>query len=592
MPRDVKPHEEIVVSNHESVEDVTQDFTKDLFKSFAKKTSLREVLWKYPENILKFFFSTQPLISILFFALVGVWFFTLITSLNVVEILAESRTNSIVIGQVGSLDVLNPLYTSSNTTVKDIRRLVFQELIGLDKNGSPVADIAKSWSLSEDKKTYQFNLRNDIKFSDGVKLTAEDVAFTINTAMNLAKLKDVDTVGQAFEDMKVEVVDAYTIRFTLAETNATFWEAVSVYIIPKHVYADVSLDKMYTAVQSQLPIGSGIYKINDIKESIVYLQASPYSIVKPNISFITIRIFPSVDALHVSYLNNQLDIVSNLGSYSAEGFVPGEHFTRLSAILPLRKKLIYLNMRETLLSKELVRKSLDLLLDKSKMLADTGIDAGLVQGPISDFSWAFNTQLKYVNYSPTLATTYLKDAGYTKNVQSGFFEDKDGKILSLTLTFLDNDVNQHVANEIATLYKKEGVMVNLDGQDFETLTKETVATRSFQMLLYEIETTIDPDQYNLWHSLKVDYPDLNLAGYKYSRVDVLLERSRKQMDRDKREVDYVAFQKYLMADMPVIFLYQPKFDIYISKRLNGISLVGLLKQSDWLDSVAEWSFSR
>ena len=55
---------------------------------------------------------------------------------------------------------------------------VYDGLLSNDEEGNPVAHVAKEWEMSEDNKTYTFHLRDDVKFSDGEPLTAEDIEFT------------------------------------------------------------------------------------------------------------------------------------------------------------------------------------------------------------------------------------------------------------------------------------------------------------------------------------------------------------------------------------------------------------------------------
>lgn len=590
MPRKqvkvVQPGEEIQISSNKS----QIEFTRELIKSFSKKRSLRDILWNYPDSVTKIVNAIQPLGAIIFFAAIGVAIFNVFTSLDLVSAFNVADKNTVVEGTVGSVNALNPLYLTNNSVDKNIRRLVFQKLISVDKDANPVPEIATSWEKSEDSKTYTFTLRDDIRFSDGVKLTAADVEFTFNTAIALAKQKNAETFGQSFLDVKVVAIDSLHVSFELPEVNSTFWEAVSVFILPKHIYDGLGLEQIERNVQVTIPIGSGPYRILDNKFNVVTLERSAYYFPQPKIQFYTIKLFSSVDELKTSYQNNQLDLITNVGSYSAHGFVTDTHFEKLSSVLQLRRKLIFINTREESLSKSALRKSLEYVTDKNKLMVDANINGVLSQGPISSTSWAFNDQIKFNEYLPETAAIWLGDLGYVKSEESGYYQDEEGKILSFTLTFLDNEVNKHIAENLAKLWDKEGIILSLIPQDYDQLTKETIATRNFQLLLFEIETTVDPDQYNLWHSLKVDYPNLNLSGYKYSRVDVLLERSRKQVDLQKRKTDYLAFQKYLLADDPVIFLYQPNFDVYVSRKLNGVTLDGMMTATDLYNNVSEWSF--
>jgi len=104
------------------------------------------------------------------------------------------------------------------------------------------------------------------------------------------------------------------------------------------------------------------------------------------------------------------------------------------------------------------------------------------------------------------------------------------------------------------LFEKEGLVLNLEPLSYKQLTQEIVATRDFELLMYEVETTIDPDQYNLWHSLKTNYPDLNLSGYTYERVDILLEEGRTELNVKTRK------EKFDAVISEIIELNQKRID--------------------------------
>jgi len=71
--------------------------------------------------------------------------------------------------------------------------------------------------------------------------------------------------------------------------------------------------------------------------------------------------------------------------------------------------------------------------------------------------------------------------------------------------------------------------------------------------LGEFPVLSDPDQYTLWHSSH----DTNITKYKNLRIDKLLEDGRQVIDLEERQKIYADFQKYLLDDMPAIFLYFP-----------------------------------
>jgi len=143
-------------------------------------------------------------------------------------------------------------------------------------------------------------------------------------------------------------------------------------------------------------------------------------------------------------------------------------------------------------------------------------------------------------------------------------------------------------SSLKEILKEEGVVLKSEKLNYNQITQEIIATRDFDILLYEIETTVDPDQYNLWHSLKSNHPDLNISGYSYERVDILLEDARKTSDRTVRKQKYDLFQKYVMADAPVVFLYNPTFFYFVKNSVEGIALDGINYSYERFHNVQNW----
>ena len=237
-----------------------------------------------------------------------------------------------------------------------------------------------------------------------------------------------------------------------------------------------------------------------------------------------------------------------------------------------RSRELFLNVRKDSLKDKNVRVALSYLLDVKSLLQETHIQGKVMNGPYPELSWAFNNQISYYSYDATKALALLNTGGYTKNAETGYYESKEGKILSFTLSYLDNEVNNRLVDGIVKLLDKEGIVIKPDKLDYNEISQRTIATRDFEMLLYEVETTVDPDQYNLWHSLNVDYPKQNISGYQYERVDILLEDARKTTNEATRKTKYFQFQKYLIADAPVLFLYHPTFVYYFNSKLSGVNM--------------------
>ena len=120
-------------------------------------------------------------------------------------------------------------------------------LLKRDHDLNIVNELATSYEVSEDGKIWTIFLRDDVKFSDGKALTAEDVTFTFETAQKNGSVIDLNVLE------KVEANEDYKVTFTLKEPQSTFISSLIVTgIVPKHAY-----DKDY----AENPIGSGPYQL-------------------------------------------------------------------------------------------------------------------------------------------------------------------------------------------------------------------------------------------------------------------------------------------------------------------------------------------
>ena len=78
----------------------------------------------------------------------------------------------------------------------------------------------------------------------------------------------------------------------------------------------------------------------------------------------------------------------------------------------------------------------------------------------------------------------------------------------------------------------------------------------YDAFLATVDIPKDPDQYSLWHSTQAT---TNISKYKNPRIDKLLEDGRTELDQDTRKKIYLDFQRFLVEDVPAIFLYHPIF---------------------------------
>ena len=141
--------------------------------------------------------------------------------------------------------------------------LIQSTLITTDNNLEFVNDLATAYECSEDGMTWTFAIRDDVKFTDGTPLTAEDVAFTINGIVNgEASEADLSMVHEAV------ATDAYTCELRMERpNNALLYTLAVVGIVPANAYG---------SDYGEHPIGSGRYMLEQWdRGQQVILQANP-----------------------------------------------------------------------------------------------------------------------------------------------------------------------------------------------------------------------------------------------------------------------------------------------------------------------------
>ena len=144
---------------------------------------------------------------------------------------AKQRTDTIIVGLTDPSGAFTPYFQQSGYD-GNVSSLLYTPLVQVDDKGEPIPGLAEKWDVSTDNLTYTFHLRQDLKFSDGTPLTADDVAFTWtilndksydgDSQVNTLAIKGADAykAGTAKSIEGIKVIDLQTISVTLTKPNA------------------------------------------------------------------------------------------------------------------------------------------------------------------------------------------------------------------------------------------------------------------------------------------------------------------------------------------------------------------------------------
>ena len=223
------------------------------FPSFSQWKQIFKVL-KKSEKIALTIFSTLAIISLVF--LVTHFY---VSNTHVVPALGGTYKEGIV----GQPRFINPVYGETNDVDRTLINLVFSGLMTYDKDGGIVKDLAENYTILDDGKTYNFQLKDNVFWHDGKPVTSDDVLFTIKTIQN----SDYKSPLRAnWIDVDVEKISDKSLKFKLKVPYNSFLENVTVKILPKHIWASISPESFILSSYNLQPIGSGPYKFSDINQ--------------------------------------------------------------------------------------------------------------------------------------------------------------------------------------------------------------------------------------------------------------------------------------------------------------------------------------
>ncbi|MFH1582271.1 MAG: ABC transporter substrate-binding protein [bacterium] len=161
-------------------------------------------------------------------------------------------------------------------------------------------------------------------------------------------------------------------------------------------------------------------------------------------------------------------------------------------------------------------------------------------------------------------------------------------ILSFSLITVEQEILLKIAKALRDQWKEIGVELNIKPYEISILEQDVIKPRNYEMLLFGEVLGVIPDPFPFWHSSQVNDPGLNLAGYKSTKSDKLLEENRQSMDETERKEKLEDFQEIIISDVPAVFLYSPQYLYLVSKDIKGINDKIITDSSKRFSGIETW----
>lgn len=467
----------------------------------------------------------------------------------------------ITIGVTSFADTLEPTEQYFSWVVS--RYGVGETLVRFDENGEIVPCLAESWENSKDGKTWTFEIREGVKFSNGDDMTPELVKSSLERTFEMS-----ERAPEFFTPKSIEV-DGQNLVITTENAVAVLPGSLA---DPLFLIVDTNADQSKFAMEG--PVCTGPYAVESFSptDACVVVKNENYWGGEVPLDKVTLKCIDDQTTRSMALQTGEVDIAYNLKTENLAEFEDNDRYD-IQKLESLRSTYAFMNQNGALKDMKL-RQAVIRGLDREtycNQLLEGGATAGKAPVPPTlDFGF---DELKDENtYDPEGAKALLAEAGYKDTNGDGFVETPDGKTLELEFVIYTSREELNVYAQAAQASLKEiGINVKLNTVSYETLL-DIRDSGKYDLLIWNVlvANTGDPEKYlrENWYSTSPS----NTAGYHNKKVDELLDRLSEEFDESKRKDLIMQIQLLIMDDAATVFFGYETTYLFSSKRVTGVSM--------------------
>ena len=499
---------------------------------------------------------------------------------------------------------LNPILASDSASF-DIINKMFLGLVTTDEfTGETVGELSTGWTVSDDGLTYTFDIRDDVSWTDGTPLTANDIKFTFDAVAS--ELVETPRKSNVELVTSVEATDDTTLVVEFSEVDCTALQNLGLGVLPSHAYAADFSDVMTSELNDAPTITTGPFAFNErVPDSFTSLvRNESYYKGAPNMDGWTYQVFADQSAELEATLAGDIDVtgvgpqfVSVIEAEIASGgdlqmkkfFDDGYTYIGFNMGDPANPENGWIDENENgafdegeppnldqakhpVFGDAAVRQAIAQAIDYTNIINKVAFGQG-VQATVNVLpavEWAFNTEVEPYAFDLEAAAQTLEDAGWTgEGVRS-----KDGQELTFTLmTNAGNEVRENIAAIAQDTLNGIGFNVELEIIEFGTVVEKLLGQTYDAVIIGWTGLGSDPEDSSFWaYRNDAVGGGFNFVSYYNESVEANLAEARSipGCDTGARGDLYRQNQVQLNSDAPYAFLYVPLGNVVWNTRLNEI----------------------
>ncbi|MFO1163368.1 MAG: peptide ABC transporter substrate-binding protein [Reyranellaceae bacterium] len=525
--------------------------------------------------------------------------------------------DELVLGMNQSPGTWNPLISSmlaksliSNMTARPLTAydansrlicMVCTELPTIENGKARVIDLPDD-GKGGGKKGIEVDMElRDLRWGDGVPVTAKDVAFTIEVGKH--PMSGVASSEAYKRIIKLDTKDDR--RFTMTIDRVTYdYNSMGLSILPAHIEkpifeanpAEYRNKTAYDTDPTNPGLGFGPFrKVEIIPGNRVTLERNPtWTGQAPHFKRIVVKIFENTAALEANLLSGNIDYALGELGLSLDQTLAFEKRHKARYDFIYKPALIYEHidtmLENKLLADRRVRQAILMAIDR-KAISDKLFEGKqpVAEGPISPLDPMYSPTARHYPYDPAAARKLLDEAGFG-DIKTGFRHNAQGERLSIDMTTTaGNRIRELVAQVIQSQLRQVGIELRIK-TDPPRIFSESLNRRQFSGLaMYAWVQSPEGVPRTLFMSTEIPsaengWSGQNYPGYRNKDMDKALDAAERELDTAKRREFFADIQRIHAEDLPVLPLFFRVDPFVIPKQLKGVVPTGHLNSSTlWIE---------